>query len=370
MAGLDPVSGAQRSRTLWEALCDLHDRRGAGPFTGTYQWFYHSWHTQEFDASFLDLLNRREWIPDSEGRLSRPGEVVFDALTPAWKSNPFLLTKIHFKPAVLEMLAREAGFEPGVLELLKLLGVTSESELRSRLGMTEEDTLARTNEESDADDVASAETSQASGRETSMNDADQATSDLRVSAQRSGSSGTTSDGATDTRGEGRPSQGQAIDRQGRSSESSPGSTSRPFISYVAVDQEQDEPDPDGLDHQQRLELEALAIDRILRDEPLLQRTPLNNPGFDLIETNVAGRPMRWVEVKAMTGNLENRPVGISRTQFLAAQEYGEQYWLYIVENAESETDARIVRVKDPAGRARTFTFDKGWATLGGESAGS
>jgi len=108
----------------------------------------------------------------------------------------------------------------------------------------------------------------------------------------------------------------------------------------------------------------------LKYEPLLQRTPLNNPGFDLIETNASGRPKRWVEVKAMTGTLESRPVGISRTQFLAAQEYGEQYWLYIVENAGSQSDARVVRIKDPAGRACTFTFDRGWGNIGGEHAGS
>jgi len=369
LADLDAVSRQHRSKTLWEALCDLHDRRGSGPFTGTYQWFYHSWHTQEFDAAFLDLLNRREWVPDAEGRLSRPGQVVFDALTPAWKSDPFLLTKIHFKPAALEMLAREAGIEPGVLELLKLLGVTSESELRSRLGLSEGEASVRTNETTDTDRAISPVISSAPSGPASTNEEDQSTTDLeRPSVQRTGGARATSDGATHAPDVGQPAQGAVIEGQGPSTASQPSSTRRPFISYVAVDQEHDEPDPDDLDHEQRLELEARAIDHILNNEPLLQRTPLNNPGFDLIETNAAGRPKRWVEVKAMTGTLESRPVGVSRTQFLAAQEYGEQYWLYIVENAGSESDARVVRIKDPAGRARTFTFDRGWANMGGEHA--
>lgn len=52
-------------------------------------------------------------------------------------------------------------------------------------------------------------------------------------------------------------------------------------------------------------------------------------------------------------------VGLSRTQFECARERGADYWLYVVEHAGDE-DARIVRIQDPAGRARTFTFDKGW----------
>jgi hypothetical protein len=367
MASLDPVSLARRSRTLWEALCDLHDRRGAGAFTGTYEWFYHTWHTQEFDAYFLDLLNRREWVLDGEGRLSRPGQVVFDALTPPWTSNPFLLAKIHFKPAVLEMLAREAGIETGVLELLKLLGLTSEAELKSRLGLTDEVVSDRTDRGSDSGDPISP-ASRVNGKTT---EEDQAASDLGPdSVQDADGVRDTSYAASRAHTVGQGSQNQASVEPSRSSQNSTASTSRPFISYVAVDQEQDEPDPDGIDHQERLELEARAIDRILKQEPLLQRTPLNNPGFDLIEPNAVGRPKRWIEVKAMTGTLESRPVGVSRTQFVAAQQYGDQYWLYVVENAASDTDFRIVRIRDPAGRARTFTFDRGWATLGGEDAGS
>jgi hypothetical protein len=68
--------------------------------------------------------------------------------------------------------------------------------------------------------------------------------------------------------------------------------------------------------------------------------------------------VRWCEVKAMTGSLHNRPVGLSHTQFKHAQKHGESFWLYVVEHAG--TDPRIVRIQDPAGKARTFTFDHGW----------
>jgi hypothetical protein len=67
-------------------------------------------------------------------------------------------------------------------------------------------------------------------------------------------------------------------------------------------------------------------------------------------------------VKAMTGSLHNRPVGLSRPQFLHAEEHGEAYWLYVVEHAGTDR-ARVVRIQNPAGKARTFTFDHGWLNI-------
>ena len=65
----------------------------------------------------------------------------------------------------------------------------------------------------------------------------------------------------------------------------------------------------------------------------------------------------------MTGTMQDRPVGLSRTQFEAAQKHGSNYWLYVVEQAGSPAQARVVRIQDPAGRARTFTFDHGWLSI-------
>jgi len=110
-----------------------------------------------------------------------------------------------------------------------------------------------------------------------------------------------------------------------------------------------------------LALEAQAIDLILAREPNWQRTPIHNPGYDLFE-NADATPPRWCEVKAMTGSLRERPVGLSHTQFECAQKHGNAYWLYVVERA-GMADARIVRIQDPAGRARTFTFDHGWLDI-------
>jgi len=161
-------------------------------------------------------------------------------------------------------------------------------------------------------------------------------------------------------------------KSGNHSQSSPGNqpggrssatgSGRAFISYIETHPEDDKPeyDPDGLTREARMALEAKAIDLVLSNEPDLRRTEANNPGFDLYEAGGHGRPVRWIEVKAMTGSLEDRPVCMSRVQFDCAWMNGEAYWLYVVEYADEPGQARILKISDPAGRAKNFSFDRGW----------
>lgn len=65
----------------------------------------------------------------------------------------------------------------------------------------------------------------------------------------------------------------------------------------------------------------------------------------------------------MTGTLEDRPVGLSRTQFDFARDKGNAHWLYVVEYANKHQQARVLRIQDPAGHARTSTFDHGWIEI-------
>ena len=129
-------TAAKKAALLWEALADVEDRRSTRAFSGTYRWFYVNPQSCDFDAAFVRRLNETAWIPDANSDLQRSEFVIFDTL--GWEPNPFLLSKIKFKPPTIEALAREAGIEPGVLVLLKKLGVTSEAELKARLGIIED----------------------------------------------------------------------------------------------------------------------------------------------------------------------------------------------------------------------------------------
>ncbi|MBE9552840.1 MAG: DUF3883 domain-containing protein [Proteobacteria bacterium] len=358
LSELNEEERSARAVLLWEALGDLEDRRGAGIFSGSYRWFYVSQRSTTFDEAFLRQLNDTAWVPGANEQLVRPELILFDTL--GWESDPFLLSKIRFKPPIIETLAKEAGIELGVLDLLKQLGVTSEAELRSKLGIVEP-------EPDDPEplpgsvDIAPDPMPPVPGPS-----GPEPTGAGNGNSKHVGSS----TGASSGRGnapQGSAGGGKTGSRSGPGNgKRRPGSVGgRPFISYVGAHPDDDESDPDGLDQTYRMALEEKAIDLILTNEMRLQRTPAGNPGFDLFEANSDGNTVRRVEVKAMTGGLHDRPVGLSRTQFECAREHGEAYWLYVVEHAGTD-DACIVRIQDPAGKARTFTFDHGWLAVAGE----
>jgi len=343
---LEQEERRKRAAFLWEALADVESRRGSRTFLGEYTWgYFHETKTASFDAAFVQLLNEIEWVPDANGNLQRPEFVLFDSL--GWKPHPFLQSKIRFKPPVIDQLAKEAGIEPGVLELLKKIGLTSEAELRARLGIDNKNQVSSEGDKTGTVEDALRQLG------ISIQSLPPLPGPVGGDSKHAGGSGSSSSDERDTKRTGSGGDG------GRSVASG---GVRPFISYVAVHPEEEEPDPDGLNQQQRMTLEARAIEFILSKEPDWQRTPTHNPGFDLFKIDADGKLIQWCEVKAMAKSLEDRPVGLSRTQFECAREHRDNYWLYVVEYASSE-DARIVRIQDPAGKARTFTFDRGWVSI-------
>jgi hypothetical protein len=365
LPGLPGENRYTRAGLLWEELAHLEERRGKGVFTGEYSWTHYGSYRTTFDAAFVRLLNETAWVPDADGELSQPGTVLFDSLD--WKPSPFLLSKIRFKPPIIDQLAKEAGFEPGVLDLLKQRGITSTAHLRELLGVEDEPHDNR-EEPGDVDEALKRLLGDAPAPTPPV--PDPAIADPRpVGGDGSGARDGAGGGSGRT---GTGSAGPHGNRQGECRGKGPGPAGgkrtpgsvggRPFISYVAVHPDEDELDPDGLDQAARMALEARAIEFILEQEPDWQCTPASNPGYDLFQAGPDREPSRWCEVKAMSGRLNDQPVGLSRTQFDCAREHGGDYWLYIVEQAGT-SDGRIVRIQDPAGKARTFTFDRGWLDI-------
>ena len=364
LRGLEGVQRSTRARLLWEELAHLEERRGKSVFLGEYTWTHYGRYSTAFDAAFVRQLNETAWVPDASGELQRPEFVVFDIL--GWKPNPFLQSRIRFKPAIMEELAKEAGIEPGVLDLLKKHGLTSVAELVARLGVTVDpqpgDSVLRPETVSQAIENLLSDSpgptppvADPTGQETSGSG-----SARRGAGRGAGADGGSGKDAGERTGgrDGEPGKGPA-----GTGKRTPGSAGgRPFISYVAVQPDDEDPDHDGLDQPARMALEAQAIALILAREPKWQRTPTHNPGYDLFEPGEDATPSRLCEVKAMTGSLRDRPVGLSRAQFECARERGDAYWVYVVERA-AEADARIVRIQDPVGKARTFTFDRGWLEI-------
>ena len=390
---LTPEQRIERARLIWESLGDLEERRGRGIFDGSYTWSHHGKYATSFPAAFLRDLNSASWVPDASGELVPPNLVVFDSL--GWKPNPFLLTKIAFKPPIIDQLAREAGIDPAALDLLRKLGITSVADLTSRLGITgappESEAPSSDTSPDDIPTEDEADDTKPPGEDVYGDAKDLYGDDMPDippgTHDPDGGDGTTSGtgrgghGGTSTgtpRGSGQGNGGAHGGSGGHTGGSgkgggtssggqgkrTPGSAAgRPFISYLGAHPNDEETDPDGLNQAARMQIEGHAIGLIISLEPTLCRTPEGNPGFDLYETDSSGNQIRWVEVKSMTGSLEDRPVGLSHTQFACAHERGDAYWLYVVEHATDPAKARVLRIQNPIGHARTFTFDHGWSEI-------
>lgn len=330
---LDREEASKKATLLWQALCELANRRGHVVLRGTYKWTYYVERSTTFSAAFVKKLNASPWIPTPE-RPVVPHEVVFDDIGLDWEPNPILLSMIAFQAPVVRTLAQEAGLEPDLIYLLKELGVTSQSILRERLGLP------------------------AGGEDAKGTSVEEALKEL-LGTPPSSSSGSADGTST---GEG------SSDGGGGGGEGSKGEpATREFISYIGVRGSSG----DGLGgddrYDENMALEDSAIEVILKEEASLVRMPEHNKGYDLKQVDAVGATTRWIEVKSMTGAWNHRPVCLSREQFKCAQDHGAQFWLYVVENADLAAEASIFRIKDPVGKAKYYAFDHGWQAICGDS---
>lgn len=140
-----------RSQLLWDALADVVQDKRQGVVTATYSWFYYSTRSMTLDAAFIRLLKKTAWIPTPKGKLATPDEVVFEHIEPAWSPNAVLQAALNFRPSELEQFARAAGFDLGILSILKKSGITSEADLKQRLGLSDDESSLDDEQEDDSD---------------------------------------------------------------------------------------------------------------------------------------------------------------------------------------------------------------------------
>ena len=95
---------------------------------------------------------------------------------------------------------------------------------------------------------------------------------------------------------------------------------------------------------------------------IAKRMPPNHAGYDIESVVRSTGEVRYIEVKGQQSEWGARGVGLTHTQFKAALDKGKSYWLYVVENVDSD-NPRVFRVNDPAHRATEYRFDSNWSLL-------
>ncbi len=367
----DEVSG--RSALLWKALCGVDPK----VFRKEYRWHHYNKEQKvvlDGDSELARLLNETSWVADDNGELNRPKEVVFE--NTGWEPNSALQDHIRFKKPVISPIdgfARELGIDPDLIPLLVQSGVTSREQFRALLhqagrvadgdgdhdtpsiehslhglkdaALRPNSTLAEPKEPTFSPDPDGAAIVVKSGEMS-----DQAVADSAAEAA-------TVVGITNAS----PPKGNSPRGNGKGTYSG---NRQKFNSYVPANPGgQEDRDPDGLKHQERLNLEEKAIKFVLAREPGLERTRKNNPGYDLVERGVDGQAVKRVEVKAMKGTLRDRPITVTRTQFEHARKHRDNYWVYVVQKAGDPAQAHVLGIQDPFGKTRTLTFDEGWSAV-------
>ncbi len=140
---------------------------------------------------------------------------------------------------------------------------------------------------------------------------------------------------------------------------------RRLISYVRQKLQDSSETGDQLDpSEHNLAVEVFARDAVCFYEKERGRVPeqmaQTHPGYDIISHNPLTGEKRYIEVKGVNGAWNQTGVGLSRLQFSNAQDYGDCYWLYVVEFASDSERIKVHPIQSPATQVTTFMFDGNW----------
>ena len=141
---------------------------------------------------------------------------------------------------------------------------------------------------------------------------------------------------------------------------------RRLLSYVRRKQEEASKGTEGrsASTEHNLTVEFLARRAVCAYEKARGRNARQmaqtHPGHDIVSHDPLAGEERLIEVKGVDGEWNQRGVGLTKTQFSNAQDYGDRYWLYVVEFALDPDHARIHAIRNPALQVSSFMFDGNW----------
>lgn len=180
-------------------------------------------------------------------------------------------------------------------------------------------------------------------------------------------------GGSRSSGAGKP-EGAPEKKSAGSDTSNAGKKSRPkhkeqwdrrLLSYVRKKTGGDQaPAEQGNMSEHNLAVEVVARNAVCAYEKargrVAEQMPQTHPGYDIISRNAATGEERYIEVKGVNGEWNQTGVGLSRLQFSNAQDYGDPYWLYVVEFVSDPQHTRIHPIQSPASQVAAFMFDGNW----------
>lgn len=140
---------------------------------------------------------------------------------------------------------------------------------------------------------------------------------------------------------------------------------RRLLSYVRKKSDgEDNSDNQDSPSEHNLAVEVVARGAVCAYEKargrIAEQMPQTHPGYDIISRNAITGEDRFIEVKGVNGEWNQTGVGLSRLQFSNAQDYGDRYWLYVVEFVSDPQHTRVHPIRSPATQVTSFMFDGNW----------
>ena len=142
------------------------------------------------------------------------------------------------------------------------------------------------------------------------------------------------------------------------------------------------PSGEGKSQEEREAIERAAIELAMeyerQHERIPEELPPNHEGWDIdsyAEDPVAAildqaekrRLARRIEVKATKYGWDGWGVGLTSPQHTAAQQHGEDYYLYVVEHALDLSKRTLYVFRNPAGKIADYRFDDVWTKIADET---
>ena len=124
-------------------------------------------------------------------------------------------------------------------------------------------------------------------------------------------------------------------------------------------------DEESIEHEKKVD--AAAIKKVLELEEKLGRHPTGmdheNHGYDIESKDSKGNILRYIEVKGLGKKWTTFQAGLSSRQYEECEDRGDDFWLYVVENALDDENYQISRIRNPKEKITRYLFDPGWKGL-------
>ncbi|NRB25766.1 DUF3883 domain-containing protein [Shewanella sp.] len=142
-----------------------------------------------------------------------------------------------------------------------------------------------------------------------------------------------------------------------------------MVSYVENSDHQSNDDNEPAKKQRAKKIgdkaEAIVAQYLQQEGLDVEHLGGNNPGFDIYATDPKTGETFLVEVKGMLGNWNLMGFTLSSTQMRKCQDYGDNYWLIVVENLVSKP--YLYKLINPAAQIDIYCFDSNWKQVAEES---